>query len=388
MPTATGCALGNAQLRLMTFPTQTPDQATKPTGDERFNHESRLARTPWWWFVTAGAVALMLGLGFIQAIQLFARPLSFFLLGVAIAASLGPLVKRLERWLPRTLAVVILYLLLILLLIGIGWIIFPPLLGSLQAFSQRLPELLDWLQRLLARWGTVDSTTLLTTLTTSFSDIGLGLLTVPLTIYSVLINGILILFISLYALVVAPGIHTFILSLWPENRRKQIDGVLNEMSTAMGGYVRGAALGGLIIGVCTYIGLLLIRIDFPLVLAVLAGVLEIVPLLGPIITGIVIVLVALLQSSTKALIALIFVIALQQTEGHLVFPNIMGRQTEMSPLLSIVAFVAGSAAGGLLGALVAIPVAAALHVFVMRVVAPMIRRWTGAETPKVDTESI
>lgn len=368
----------------MTFPTQTPDQATKPAPDERFPQESRLARTPWWWFVTAGAVALMLGLGFIQAIQLFARPLSFFLLGVAIAASLGPLVKRLERWLPRTLAVVVIYLLLILLLVGIGWIIFPPLLGGFQAFSQRIPELLAWLQRSLAGWGNIDSATLLTTLTTSFSDVGLGLLTVPLTIYSVLINGVLILFISLYALVVAPGIHAFILSLWPENRRKKIDMVLNEMSTAMGGYVRGAALGGLIIGACTYIGMLLIGIDFPLVLAVLAGVLEIVPLLGPIITGVVIVLVALLQSPTQALIALIFVIALQQTEGHLVFPNIMGRQTEMSPLLSIVAFVAGSAAGGLLGALVAIPVAAALHVFVMRVVAPMIRRWTGAEAPQAE----
>lgn len=348
--------------------------------DQQFNPESRLARTPWWWFVTAGAVALMLGLGFIQAIQLFARPLSFFLLGVAIATSLGPLVQRLERWLPRTLAVVLIYFLLILLLVGIGWIIFPPLVGSLQGFSQRAPDLLARLQRWLARWENIDTATLLRTLTSSFGNIGLGLLSVPLTIYSTLINGVLILFISLYALIVAPGVRSFILSLWPENRRKRIDSLLREMSTAMGGYVRGAALSGLIMGICTYIGILLIGIDFPLVLAVLAGVLEIVPLLGPIITGIVIVLVALLQSTTKALIALIFVIALQQTEGHLIFPNIMGRQTEMSPLLSIVAFVAGSAAGGLLGALVAIPVAAVLHVFVMRVVAPMIRRWTGAES--------
>lgn len=69
---------------------------------------------------------------------------------------------------------------------------------------------------------------------------------------------------------------------------------------------------------------------------------------------------------------------LQQIEGNIIFPNIMSRETEMSPLLSIVAFLAGSAVGGLLGALVAIPVAAALRVFVIEVVAPAVRRWSGA----------
>ena len=366
----------------MTLPTQTPEQRPEIHPSERHHPESRLARTPWWWFVTAGALAFILGIGFLLAIQLFARPLSFFLLGLAIAASLAPPVNWLARWMPRTLAIVLLYLLLALAISGIGWIIFPPLFRGVQDFSRRIPEILRWLQRWSDQWNTSNNTSLLDNLTASFSRLGLGLLTVPITIYSAVLDVVLVFFISLYALIVAPGIHQFILSLWPENRQRRLDHLVNEMSNAMGGYVRGVIISGVIIGIFTYVGMRLIGIDYPLVLSVLAGVFEIIPILGPIITGVFIVALALLQSPAKALIALIFVTALQQTEGHVVFPNIMGRQTDMSPLLSIVAFVAGSAVGGLLGALVAIPLTAALHVLVMQLVAPMIRQWTGANAVK------
>jgi predicted PurR-regulated permease PerM len=89
-------------------------------------------------------------------------------------------------------------------------------------------------------------------------------------------------------------------------------------------------------------------------------------------------LVALLESPTQALIVLVFFIVLQQLESNVFVPNIMHSQTEISPLLAMLAIVAGGTLGGLLGALVAIPLAAALQVFVSLVVAPLIRRQSGA----------
>lgn len=97
--------------------------------------------------------------------------------------------------------------------------------------------------------------------------------------------------------------------------------------------------------------------------------------------------VALFQSVSTALIALIFVIVLQQIESNIITPLVMGHETKTSPFLNLLAFFAGAAVGGLVGVLVAVPLAAALRIFVLRVVAPAVRRWLGgadSETPPAD----
>jgi predicted PurR-regulated permease PerM len=196
-----------------------------------------------------------------------------------------------------------------------------------------------------------------------------------------LVDLVAIVFISIYALIGAPNMREFALSLVPPDRQKQLGDLLHNMVWEMGGYLRGAFLDGVIIGLTTYVGLLVIGIDFPLVLGLIAGLLEIVPAIGPIIAAVPMLLIALLQSPTKALITLLFAIAIHQFEGNLVFPNVMRSQTDISPLLVLVALLSGYAAGGLLGALTAIPVVAVARVFLLQVIAPAIRRQTGAPEP-------
>jgi predicted PurR-regulated permease PerM len=149
----------------------------------------------------------------------------------------------------------------------------------------------------------------------------------------------------------------------------------------MGGYLRGAFLDGVIVGLTTYVGLLVIGVDFPLILGLIAGLLEIVPAVGPIMAAVPILLVSLLQSPTTALISLIFMLAVHQFEGNIVFPNVMRSQTSISPLLVLVGLLSGFAAGGTLGALTAIPLVAVGRVFLLQVIAPAIRRETGAPEP-------
>ena len=125
-------------------------------------------------------------------------------------------------------------------------------------------------------------------------------------------------------------------------------------------------------------GLQVIGVKYPLVLSLISVLMEFVPVLGAVIAGTLIVGVAFLQSPTQALIVLIFEILLQQSENHILVPNVMHSQTDISPLLAVLAIFAGGTLGGLIGAFIAIPLASALQVLVRDVVAPAVRRHIGA----------
>jgi predicted PurR-regulated permease PerM len=153
----------------------------------------------------------------------------------------------------------------------------------------------------------------------------------------------------------------------------------------MGGYIRAVSITGAIIGTISYVGLLIIGVNFPLPLAIVAGVSEFIPFIGPFVSGALMVIVAFLQAPTKALITLVFVVGLQQLEGNLIAPNVMHPQTCISPLTAVFALFAGASVGGVLGALIAVPLAAALRVLVVDLVLPAIRRQTGAEADEKGT---
>jgi predicted PurR-regulated permease PerM len=301
------------------------------------------------------------------------------------AESLAPIANWLSRWLPRTVAVVLVYLGLLLVLAGIGWALIPPLVSQIREASNRLPDLFNILQEWLASRNLQIGGNVLNALTSQIGNVSSALVSLPIAIFSSLLNILVVFFTSIYWLMEAPAILDFFLSLFPGGRRERVGSVVGKMGREMGGFIRGAFLDGLVIGASTYIGLVILGIDYALVLGLLAGLLEFVPWVGPIIAAVPLVGSALLQSPTKALLALGFVLVLHQFEGNIVLPNIMHTQTEISPLLVMLALIAGGAIGGILGAIIAIPLAAALRVFVREVVAPAVRRQTGAAVPEAKT---
>lgn len=326
----------------------------------------------------AGAAMLVLGLGFLYFVRLFARPLGLFILGIAIATSLAPVVKWLSRWLPRTLAVVCLYVVLLAIVTAIGWLLLPGFVNQVQNFTDQLPQFIIQAQEWLDQYVPLSDSSVAGTRNSWLSDLGSRVITLPFTLVNSILSTFLVLFLSMYSLIVAPRVLDFLLSLVPERRHADVRRVTGEMVTAMGGYVRGVFISGLVVAVATYVGLLLLGVEYPLLLALMAGSLEVVPVLGTLISSTIIVGVALLQSFHLALLTLVFVVVLQLFEGNVLFPNVMSSQTDISPLLGLLAFFAGSVVGGILGALVAIPLAAALRVLAVETVAPMVRRWTGA----------
>ncbi|MBI4497680.1 MAG: AI-2E family transporter [Chloroflexi bacterium] len=337
----------------------------------------------WWPAMLLGAGALALGLGILAAAWLLARPLMLLFLAIVIAEALAPLVAWLDRWLPRTVAVLLPYLVVLLALGAGGWMVVPPLVSQVQEITADVPALLDidQAQNWIARWDQLTGGRLTETVLSQLSRVANAIVLLPLVIFSSLLEIVTVLFLSMYWLMVAPSLLRFILSLFPTGQRAWAAAVLDEMGQTMGGYVRGAVIDGLIIGVLAYLGFSLIGVNFALVLAIIAGIFEIVPVVGPILATVPAVAVALLHSWTQALMVLAFWVALQQLESNIITPYVMGTQTHISPLLVLFALFAGLSAAGILGALVAIPLSGALQVFIVRVVAPAVRRWSGAAGP-------
>jgi predicted PurR-regulated permease PerM len=335
---------------------------------------------PWWRTALAGTFAVVVGIGLLFLIWLLARPLALIILGMAIAASLAPIVAFLQKWLPRVVAVLIVYLLFLAFLVGVILVTIPAVVVQVEAIAERAPEWIEQIQNWLVDLDLVPAMPdLIDRMLDEIGRIARTLVAVPLLIISGFFEIFLVLVISIYFLLEGPAIERFVRSLFPEGRGDRVVNVLKLIAQAMGGFVRGVAINAFAIGVLAYIGLSIIGLDFALVLGLMAGVFEIIPYLGPILAAIPILIVAFLDSVTTGLITLAFIVVLQQFESYVLTPNVMKTQTRVTPLLVVLALVLGGALGGLLGVLVAVPLAAALKVLVDEVAAPAIRERSGAD---------
>lgn len=333
----------------------------------------------WWRGAAIAGIALATALGTLVLLWLLARPLTLLLIAIVIAQVLAPIVTRLQRWLPRGLVIVLVYFALLLVVGGIGAVVVPPLVTEGQSLVLNAPDLVarsrEWLRGI-----DPDSASRVSAAVQSaidrFSDV---LLSLPFTLFSSVIDVILVVFMSVYWLIATPALSRFALSLFPPRHRRRANDVMDAMGRTMGGYVRATAINGVIIGVMTYAGLLVIGVEYALVLAVLAGLGEFLPVVGPIFAAIPAIAIAGIDSPQQAIIVTIFFIALQQLESNLLVPFIMRQQADVPPLLSLFALLAGSALGGLLSAIIAIPLAGALRVLVLQVLAPAERAWSGTQ---------
>ena len=337
-----------------------------------------------WRTVVPLALALASGIAGVYILWVLVRPIAFLILGITLAEALAPLVDWLDRWIPRTLTVTIVFLVLAGVVAAIAWLVLPTLIDQVQALAQQAPTLLDRARSLFQRWDQRFGLQASDMAGKAVSALGNRLVTLPITLVTSLADALVIVFIAIYWLIGKPGMLAFALSFFPEDRRDRASSILEDMGQAMGGYVRGAAINAVIMGALAWLGLTIIGVHYSLALGVLTMLGEPIPYLGPVLAAVPVIGAALLQSFTKALLAIALYTLLQQIEGHLLTPNIMKSQTHVPQTLVIFALVAGAAVGGLLGILVALPSAGAARVFFLRVVAPWIRQRTGAPEPAAE----
>jgi predicted PurR-regulated permease PerM len=338
-----------------------------------------------WKLAAIVSIALVVGFLFLDLLQLLIRPLGILFASIVVAITLAPIVEWLERWMSRLVAVLLIYFGLVLVLAGFGFVLIPPVVSQTSTLVQNLPDHYRDAQVWLAREMGVNVRNDVDQLTTFAEPAANYLLGVPGLIIATGVEFLVAFFVSLYWLHSMPRMKAFAISLFPPDRQARADEVMHRVAERMGGYMRGVILAGAVVGVAVYIGLTILGVQYALLLALLAFLGEFFPNVGPVLAGIPAVLVALYDSPSLAIIVIVFYIVIQQIESYILMPFIMMRSlAHIPPLVTTFAVFTGFMVGGVLWAILAIPLSGALLTLSTEVFAPAIRRMTGSEP--VDSE--
>jgi putative heme transporter len=303
-------------------------------------------------------------------------------LAILLAAGLYGLVRFFERALPRILAVLLTYVILIGVFGLVLFLIFPPLIRQAVEFADDLPRIADDL-----RAGTIsliDSVAgrgsgeeIVDTLTGGAQDAlpELGaFISVPLTVATILTNSLVVLFLSALMLIERDRAHGWLLQFIEEQDRDAFEGVGRTALLRLGAYVRGQLLVMLVIGVGSAIGMLVLGVPFAVPLGALSFITAAIPLAGAFIAGGPIVLVALTVSPITALLMAAWLVVLQQLEGSVITPYIQGRVVNLSAIAVLLGVFAGTSIAGIVGGIIAIPLVAVADVIIRDIVFPLRRR--------------
>ncbi len=282
-----------------------------------------------------------------------------------LMAAFKPLVDRLEKLrIPRTVGILVVYLLL-WGAIGLGLAgIIPPLvdqtgkllqllpaaLGSMQIFNNHQQEIT---QQLLNQIGSLPQ----------------NLLHVLMSLFGNVINVFTTLVITFYLLLERQNLDKYLQMLLGDGQPERVLKIVARIESRLGGWVRGELVLMLAVGVMTYVGLWLLGVKITLPLAILAAILEIVPNIGPTISAVPAVLVALTINPIIAAstVALYFVV--QILENHFLVPNVMRKAVGVNPLVSVLGLIVGFKLAGPAGAVLAIPLVIVVEAVVVEILA-------------------
>ena len=303
-------------------------------------------------------------------------------LAVVIAAAIHAPVATLERRrVPRVAAVVLVYLALIAAVILLLALLVPPLVAQAREFGADLPAIVAslsaGLNSILAQLGLPAGASAIDTILGQLGSLGGILARIPGVIVGFLSALLLVTFLSALMVLERDRARTWSMRFVAPADRAAWDGVLRKAADRLGAYVRGQLLIMLVTGVASYVGLTLIGVPFALPLGIFAFLTEAIPIAGPIIAGVAMILVALTESPVQALLTLVLVVIIQQAESLVLVPVIQGRLISISPVVALLAVLAGSAIGDIPGAILAIPVVAIAMVVIDDVILPWRRLQIG-----------
>jgi predicted PurR-regulated permease PerM len=331
-------------------------------------------------FVRLGVLAWA-GIGVIVLAYLLLRLLVYvnpvvppLLLAVVVVYLLNPVVTALERrGVPRAAGAGVVYVLFICLVALAVSLLMPVVTRQVGQVVDHFPNYVADAQaqvrRLAARFGQEPNFRLDADQVRQWLAAGDNRQTVTRYVTGLrsfttsLLSGLVIFVIgpimAFYLLVDLPRLQRGAMALVPPGRREEMHGLMDRVSQAVGGFFRGQLLVALFVGVASSIGLWAVGLPFWLLVGIVAGVFNLVPLIGPFIAGGLAVIIALIGGEPlTALWAALVLLAVQQIDNHLVSPNVMSRTVQLHPVVVMLALLVGASFAGLFGMLVIVPLVA------------------------------
>jgi len=308
-----------------------------------------------------------------------------------LSAGLHPIVDRLSKRMPFGAAVGVTFGVAILATLVVGFVLVQPVGVELVRLVQAVPGYAVSLQDQFAsvqRYIESDQTVrqLASALAGSaggaVNAIAQQLLGGPKIVAEIVGDGLLIVLLAVGWMLSAPDLEQFVLSVMPAGVRSDWHGAFNDIGARLSAYVQGVVINGGLVGIVMGAALALLGIPYAVLLGFVAAVFQAIPMVGAVISGPIILLVVLATAGwTKMLIALAVFFVLQMLDQNVLSPIIFGQRVQLSFLLIILSTVVGGTLLGIGGAFLAVPMAAALQVIVVRIIAPAIRRANGVEPP-------
>ncbi|WP_082492135.1 AI-2E family transporter [Leifsonia sp. Root4] len=304
-------------------------------------------------------------------------------IGLALFLSLGldPLVQLLERKLPRPGAIAIVVGGVLLAFAGIVLAIVPVVVDQATKLIEDAPQMVDdfthsdWYNDVVAQYGSqfkdaTESVLQFFQDPKNLASIGGGIVAVGAGIAGGLTGVTIVMILTLYFMAALPAMKKIAARFVPAYQREGFSELTDDVAGAVGRYVIGQFSLALINGVLSFIFLTIIGAPLPGLLALIAFIGSLIPMVGTLIGAIIISLICLFASPLTALVAAIYYLIYMQVEAYVLSPRIMNKAVAVPGAIVVIAAVGGGTIGGVLGALVAIPVAASAIIIIQKVVFP------------------
>lgn len=290
-----------------------------------------------------------------------------FLFGLIIASAIAPFGNWLDqKGFPRLWGVLLLFLAVIgLMALTVSLVIpslstdvdqlvttlpavFEKVSTSLENVQQGAPSYLDFVSEIQ---------NILSALSSYLQQSSQSVVGLVVSIFGGVVSFIAVLVISFYLSVTKKGIESFLGSVVPEKYESYVADLWKRSERKVGLWLQGQLLLALIVGLVVYVGLSLMGIKFALILGLLAFAFEIVPVVGPVLAAVPAVILAFLQGPAMGFWVVVFYVAVQQLENHILVPVVMGKTVGLNPVVVIIALLVGGQLAGIAGMILSIPVA-------------------------------
>lgn len=302
------------------------------------------------------------------------------ILAVIIASAVEPGTQWfLRRGVPRILSVLLMYFVAVMILVMVFYFLFLPLINQSATFLSTLPGYLGELQV----WNPLQNTELLSSnptiegfsknfslgqiveqIDTAVSSFSEGFFSTASRVFGGILSFLMVIVLSFYLSVESDGVSNFLRMVSPAKNEKYILNLWKRSQHKIGLWMQGQIVLAIIIATLVFLGLTLLRVENALLLAVLAGMFEIIPLFGPILAAIPAVTLALVTNGmTSALLVIGLYIIIHQFENQLIYPLVVKKILGVPPIVSILALIIGFKLAGFVGLLISVPLATMLMEF-------------------------
>jgi predicted PurR-regulated permease PerM len=322
-------------------------------------------------------VFLMLALGAVLWILYVSRQvLSWVFVSLFLALALNPAVEKLQR--PggigkRGMAAAVIYVFALAALVGLGFLLIPPLADQISKFADAAPgyvsdvthgrgplgfletkyHIKDKVQEAFQHGGAAASLA------------GGTVVSVTQSVITAIVGFVTIAFMTFFMILEGPAWLDRFYSLLPPESEPRWRSVGQRVAHTVSGYVTGNLLISVVAGVSTSVVLAIMGVPYALALGLVVAILDLIPLAGATLAAIIVGVVAFLTSITAGIVVIVFFVVYQQLENHLLQPLVYGRTVQLSPLAVLIAVLVGAEVAGVLGALSAIPVAGTLQILLV-----------------------